>query len=601
MPDDMPDDPVGDAYDEVVETILALDQVALDEATWQLISSLTLLGGDAAETAVDIALDLVDGWEGAEDIVDGTSEDAVVQLRLAIAEVVVRLADAFSHPMLDGIAIEMLNEAQSPQAAARALSVLEDRGRTMDDELGQSVIRALITEAARQEDLDQTISAEVTDGLRAGLGKDGWLPEPMTPSDLAVVVAWADFTRDDLRRLETTMERAVGPYSDPYVAAQAALLRVMVAFTHADILGMERALRAAAPAVKECGHPRLVTTYRLMVAMVENARGSTGGADLIGESEGQQADQGKLLDDSVRLFADCLAALQAVNSAEVKTIPDRLRARVDTWCETPTHPGTDAMIEAILWWIGHAFAQLDHNAPAAAERLERAEQIRNSFGEGAPQAIWFEPLLAALSPSLPDSSTGVADAQRLIGQRHREAGQDFMAYLADTRLATVQASHDPREALAAAIRALDFRQRHLATLPGSSERIGLREQLQDMTAIALRSAATIGDPRLMAELLEYLRAQEMPVVDQEPDAEKTPFSMLLPPAAFGTQAQLTMTTPESEAVVLELPKRVRMPWGTVALSRFLPAPDGARTNLTVPLPREPTRGSTTSIASLPLS
>lgn len=585
MQDETPEDAVGAVYDEVIDAILAFDDVAAGRATSELILSLSLLADEASDVAVDIALDLVDGWDKAEDAADAASDDEdVYEIRLAIAGVVAALADSFSHPILDGIAIEMLNELGLPQACVRALKVLEDRGQALDDDLGQSVLRALIVEAGRQESLDQPISVEVAGGLRAGLGNDGWLPDPMMPSDLAVVVAWADFTRDDLRRLEATMDLAVGPFCDPYVAAQAALLRVMVAFTHADIVGMERALRVAAPAVKESGDPRLVTAYRLTVEMMEQSRGSGGQADLIGEFEGQQADQGKVLDDSVRLFSDCLLAMQEIQRTEAKAVPDQLRARVDAWCAAPVHPDTDPMVEAILWWIGHGFALIDHDPTVAVERLRRAEQIRDGFGEGAPQAIWFEPLLAALSPALPDPRSGVADAERLVGQRHREAGSDFIAYLADTRLAMAQAAHDPQEAFVAAVRAVDFRQRHLATLPGSSERVGLREQLQDMVSIAFRSAHAIGDPRLMAELLEFLRAQDMPVVDEQPSAERTPFGMLLPPAAFGERAHAPVVTPEPEAVVLELPKPVRMPWGDVALSGTLPIADQGCTALVVPLP-----------------
>lgn len=583
----MPDEAQHDleaAYEGLVDAVLALDDSAIERAADWVLGCLAALGEAGVEAAVDIAVDLLDGWENAAEVAEEAGPEAAEQLRSVIADLVLRLADGFPDPLLDGLGIELLNEAGSPAAAPRALAVLAERGLTMDDDLGRAVLRALIVEAGRQEDRGQPITGEIAEGLRAGLGREDWLPEPLTPSDLAVAVAWADFTRDDLRRLETTIAGAVGPFSDADVAAQAALLRAMVPFTHADVIGMERALRRAAPAVKESGDPRIVTAYRLMVQMLQSSRGGAGLADLVGESEGREADQGKTLDDSVRLFSDCLSVMNDLDRAELKAVPEALRARLDAWCAAGVHPGTEPMIEAVLWWLGHAFALLEHDADAAAQRLRRVAEIRDDFGEGAPQAIWFEPLVGALSPALTSTDRATTAAQaELFGQRHRDDGHEFIAYLADVQVASLQASGDPREALAAAVRALDFRHRHLASLPGSSERIGLREQAQNLVAITLRSAAAIGEPRLMAELLEFLRAQEMPVVDQEPEADDLPFGMLLPPAAFGDRAHAPISTPESEAVILGLARRVRMPWGTIALAAMLPPSDEPCAELVIPL------------------
>jgi tetratricopeptide (TPR) repeat protein len=481
----------------------------------------------------------------------------------------------------DGLVLGLLDETGSPSAVPHALRVLSERGDTLSDDVGHSIVGILIGEAARQEELERPVSVEFATGLRAVLDHPGWLPGTLTRSDFATVVAWTDFLRDDLRLLESTIDEAVGPFSDPLFAAQAALLRVMVSVTGMDVIGAEQRLRAAAPLVESAADPGLTTSYRALATMLAAARGGRWTADPAAELAGLRQSQARAVAEEPLLYQDLITAIGQLHRGESTGIPDELADRLDAWCSRPDHVGTDLMAASGLWGMGAAVAMLRGDGGEASRRLERMTGARSGLGDDAPQASWLDLWIAALGSALGGSAG--ARFQRGESKRHHRAGEDFAAFLADTQLALMQADLEPSEALAAAVRALAFRSRHLAALPASSERIQLREQDQRLVIIALRAAARVGDPELMAELLEFLRAQHLPVVESDPGPGGLPLAALLPPAAFGGAAGVPVPVDDLDAVVLPAALPVRMPWGRVALATILPPTGQPCTDLVVPL------------------
>lgn len=561
------------AYDALTEAIFDVDEERIEAATAHLLTCLQELGAEAHDLAVDVALDLADGWQKADEIAEG-DPDAADWLRATIEEVLVAL-DA------EDLILELLEDAGSPEAWQRALSILADPERAVHTDLGQTIVRVLIAEAGRQETRDEPISREVADGLRATLAHPDWTPEPLTSSDLAVLVAWSEFTRDEVSRLEETLTAAVGPFCDPDVEAQAALLWVAAHFNNADIVRMEEALRAAGPAVAASGAPQLVTAYRVMAEMFAKARGGQSLAEPA-EFGRLRASQGKDVPAGLQLYLECLDVMQAIFEGETTNVPQELRRQLDAWCAAPSP--TDPLVDGVLWMTAVVAAVSEGDQVAAAERLRGLEQTRSALPPEAPQQLWFDFLMDVAAPALnPHRASPASMAeQRATAERHRRAGNLLASSVVDGQLALIAHGNDPHQALAAAVRALDDRRTHLAALPGSSERIGLREFLQKLTRIALQSAAAIGNPFLMAELLEFLRAQDMPVVDDDPDPTRLPLAMLLPPAAFGDRPLVPDLAAESDAVGLGVARPVLMPWGTVALSGILPQPADGSARLTIP-------------------
>lgn len=473
--------------------------------------------------------------------------------------------------------IELLCDLDSEQAGAAALAALARHGYAASNGLGAAMMRALIGEAARAEAKEEPVSAPVAEGLRAGLGRPGWVPEPLTASDFATAVAWIDFSRDDLSRLEATMAGAPGPFSDRDIEAQAALLRFMVAMTRMDPAQMERALRAAAPLVAASGAAGIVTTFRACSQLLAQARNGATLANPASEFEALQSSQGRTVAEEQELFEQCFEAVREVRTGRARSFPLGLRARLDEWCSRPDHGSADPMSVAIIWAMGVASAMFDGHRGLADGRLRHLAEVQRHFEPGSAQARWLDMVLDGLRPALgsagdPDAG---ARAAREAGLRHRRSGNELGAFVADCQLAVLQVARAPREALAAVVRALDFRRRHLASLPGSSERLALRDYEQDLTACALRAAGALGEPRLMAELLEFLRAQEMPEVLSRPDAVDLPLSMLLPPPAFDGDSRATLGADLTDAVMLPEARAVRMPWGSIALAEFVSWDDGA--------------------------
>lgn len=484
---------------------------------------------------------------------------------LVAAEEARRLAvDEETAEMADALQLELLCDLRSPRAGERAVAILSGVMDITTDELGCALMRALIGETARLEEQDLPATREIAAGLRIALDRPAWIPEPLTVSDYACAVAWMDFARDDLSLLESTMAKAPGPFSDPDLEAQAALLRVMVAFTHFDAAGMERELRLAAPLVTRSGKPGIVTAYRLVAEQVSRARSGRSMTDSAAESDALQASYGRRPSAETRLFQDAVDAFSAILNGTERAVSAELRGRFDVWCTQDAHAGVDQFSDAALWALGAAVAMSFAEYEVAGRRMQRARAAKAALGPESVQGQWLDLFLNGLVPSLEgrgDKRTA-ADATRAIADRYRESGNHLGAFVADAQSALLLLDRDPDAALESAVRALAYRAEQEATLAGSSERSDLRRSERDLVSCALRAADRLQEPRVLAELIEFLRAQEMPIVPDPDDVGGLPLAILLPPAAVGdAQGRSPIGTGAEDAISLPRPRPVRMPWG----------------------------------------
>ena len=86
------------------------------------------------------------------------------------------------------------------------------------------------------------------------------------------------------------------------------------------------------------------------------------------------------------------------------------------------------------------------------------------------------------------------------------------------------------------------------------------------------------DPRVLAELLEYLRAQDMPVVHHDPEPTELPLAALL----ASPEARPVDPSEVVDAVAVGRPAPVRVPWGSLALEGLVRPPASAPVTLVVP-------------------
>ncbi|MEI2826412.1 MAG: hypothetical protein V9F04_08345 [Dermatophilaceae bacterium] len=130
------------------------------------------------------------------------------------------------------------------------------------------------------------------------------------------------------------------------------------------------------------------------------------------------------------------------------------------------------------------------------------------------------------------------------------------------------------EVAVAAVTANQELQRGLGNV---EDRQAYHQRAARVVAVAIDSAERLGDPRLMAELLEVLRAQAMPDVDLSAEIASGPIPDLLS-ALLGPASSLASPSSDRDPNV-NLPPTplIVMPWGGIALGPWLAyLPDQSR-------------------------
>lgn len=574
---------IGDSYPHSMFAG-AYEQVALARLDEDPAAALTLLR--RAETLADDPDERAGYLTWQAVALSGLKDlpSALLAARRARSDATEREAQDFA----DAVVLEVLLEQEDGSASEYALEVLDRRGDEAPDLLGEPAMRALLFEARRNEHALAPPSAELAAGLRRALSHPAWMPEPLTRADFAVAVAWVDLLRDDLRQLEATLAEGQGiPFSSVTIEAQAALLDATVAFNRMDTEEMERRLKRAAPLVADCDDLGVKIAFRSLADLISRSRGRplTRPDD---ELAGLLGSRGQVDDGTVTLFFEIGESLGGVFRGDQQAVPSGVRTRLDEWLVRHASDG-DALMTGGMWAYSAALAIVDRDWALARERLDRVRAIRDAFPHDDPQAGWLGALLQALEPTLllRTDRPAALEALRMTAALHEREGRYLTAHMSHAMLAMALGSTEPREALTAAVKALDYSARHLASLAGSSERIALRAQQERVYECALRAAAALADERIIAELLEVLRAQDLPVVAMDPGLTDLPLAVFLAQPLAGT-ARLE---PGADPDVLRLddPRPIRMPWSRVALSDLIDPGDATPATYVVPRPRRAQR------------
>lgn len=611
---------VQEAYDQLAEAILDEDATATQSRVLLLVEALAALGPDGLAAAEELGNDLLDGWielDGDDEraqavrelivvamvgiadtfpaplfagayeqagltVVDDDPAQAARHFRRAAEladdvhervgyqiELVMALADSgqIADALLCLDAVELaaddtenrnavlslrlrLAAESEPEAACReALSLLGGNPDDLADDIGEAAMYALLMEASRQEAAGQPVEVDIHEGLRIGLGRPAWAPEPLSTSDFALAVAWLDFARDDTVRFRETMTRVTGPLSNADMEARAAILRISLAVLDLDPIKIEAVVREAAPLVERCSEPGVRRAYNYALAQVARARG-----ERVEIGDGDDLDLARL----TRLYDDCMDASDRARAGDPHAFSADLCARIDAWCDSLDDDSPDVGMGGLALLFGSLSAAASEDWALYSERSTRLLSVWGGRSD-QPSQQWFALMAELLRPMLSGAHDRGLAVVRAASQRARELDYRMAAYLSDIHLSMIAAT-PPDEALAAGARALQFRQRQLASLAGSTERLTLRAFENDLTERAMRAAARIADPRVLAELLEVLRAQELP---DPGDADKLPPLAAL---ALDLNRGQQPIRPREDSVIMALPDPVLMPWGRVALA-----------------------------------
>ncbi len=578
------------AYRQVAEAVDALDSDDLRDQVARLTAALSSGPDEVIEGACTSLIDL---WVRTDQIWPNEASTTTDQRRQLIGEALTALDRSFPrltvHTRLDQAALalqetERLRLEQllttSPEGAARrALQVAGRFENTVVDALGEVVVRALLIEGGRLERLGRTPPAELAATLRRATQHPAWLPEGMTRADLAVVVAMMDYFRDDYSLLDETLDEAEGgPFGEPSSEGYLAVLRAAAAIGRLDVVEAERLLRQAAGPVAASGDSALITAYRGICDMAARTRNQR-----ISDPLGELA---RLMPSGIDETenADVALILDAHEQIARLRISDEIKARLAAWRDADPAKSSIAN-QALLWGICALVALTDSHPKDAHLFAGRCQEARSQLPTGGMQAAFIDQLLVTFEGT---SALRGADPHRAtasFASRLEELGPESKSVLStiteSQQTVIYFAANRYPEALRSGLRALTARRRISAALPGSSERAAMMGMIEPLYETVVKSAARIGDVHLMAELLEFLRAQDLPIAHRAPGSAELPLAHAVPPAT-GEQIFLRSTNPLIDVIESPEPDPVLMPWGSVALVSILGEHNGTPAKVVVP-------------------
>ncbi len=474
--------------------------------------------------------------------------------------------------------LELLSDENNPEATALALDSVSwcptDPGQAWVPELRQAVQRAVINEEARRESAGTRPHPASAGVLRLALTDPSWVPEALNVGYMAAITAWVEYLADDLTRLEETLAFVGDDDLDVDTAARVAMLRVLVPVRDGDLVAIDRELRRAALAVRQTSTPAVHAAFKHLRELV---RATLGDGTMREAAETFDADTPN--GEAMRLLAELHAAADATIRSG-KPVPPDLASRVDAWLAAP-HELVDLDTQAMMWVLGTMASASRGHYPQASERLERAREVTSRLPGTSPQGALLANMIDDVAAALllhRDTAAGVA-ALELLHAQHLADGRPALAFVTATQLALhyVQSGRFA-EALQRGVTALEILAEYRESLPGSSERGAIRAAQEGAYLTVLKAAAADPDPRVLAELLEYLRAQNMPVVHHDPDPTELPLAALLPsPGARPVDPDQVV-----DAVAVGRPAPVRMPWGALALEGLVRPPASEPVSLVVP-------------------
>lgn len=429
-------------------------------------------------------------------------------------------------------------------------------------DLGRALIDALATffldlDAA---DLDGTV--EETNAAAVCLTHPEWFDDTiLNRAELACLAAWSDHSRNDLSRIGQLLSIAVDEeITEPALQTVAAMLRASVNASRLDLAGAEEEMHRAAIAAS--GNPELARLVsgpsRWLESTMRGGQVEAPGGNLAQE------------DDSLTTLALVARVINAWgSSSDLSSVPVGVTQDVEAWCATP-HVDESASEQALGWALAGLMSVAVHR-DLAAERLDRARGFVDSIPVDLGTALpakrfveWVESMVAATAPAQEPEALGDFYTKLVEG-----GGAESVRFAVEAQLQVLALHQEqPLEAVHRGVSALFYLWDYQAGLRGSSERKEARTAQRRLLANTVKAAAQTGQTQLLAEVLELIRAQEMPHAAPGANPDELPLGILLSQAR---QSEDTNPFDEfTDAVRAPRTRPIMMPWGRIAASDSLP-------------------------------
>lgn len=494
----------------------------------------------------------------------------------------------------------LLHEIEAADWALRSAASEQAYGGSLndDDHLTIAVyqLRAIHNQAAREP------AARTRERLDFVLAHSDWLgPDPATGILFAAKARFEagrrnwDAARTALARAARTAEQ------DDEFRAEIKVLEVAILFGEGDFAEASHAIRAAAPVVA-LGTPE--QRYEL-ASMLDALRRSFG--------RGRQS-QNPQLDIELSPAADedawwgiSAADLEQLRATEklatalhdrMQILASEVNAGVPT-IESAAHFARlaaearrlDSGQQLVAALVMHTIATIPIDVDAARTLLKHAKDAFQQAAENPEGILAITPMqvmidLIEMLFDTRDEPTTRASLRALL-DRELDAGRTFLAAgVANAYAAAVATGPDKELAVRAALISLELHQQVRLGLPSSVERAAFDLQTgQEPARAAYRAVERLNDQRAIAELIEYRLAQSMPVAPATATPERQSLEHVArllddddvpdvsaiwerhdPASANRTPPP---PRPQDDDILITRPARVRMPWGEIALQRYL--------------------------------
>ncbi|MEU4191402.1 hypothetical protein AB0E69_05865 [Kribbella sp. NPDC026611] len=442
--------------------------------------------------------------------------------------------------------------------AWRAGQLLEQFDPAHDPELGIDIFAAQMAAAGFAHQSGEPIERVrvLTDRM---LSRPQWWPEEISGTALHVIRAGVAVEENELPVALDHLGKARQYWDDADEATRTDwhLARAEVAGVLGEVATVEREVRTVAHWIARAGDDQQRERWAALhrwVTPLATGKPAEGGAE-----------------DAVTMLNPVAVA---VGSGVVEARHLELVDRATEGCD-PVRDGPLLVVAEILRaMILVALARLEPAEHALERARERFRILAASPGGCPPQLEAQIETAHALIEFAAGRHEGSARRLESLLERSLSAEHLVTSVVAGIAAAHIYVSTiiRPRDAVRVAVRALTAAQELQSARVASADRLDAARMFGEAHRLAFEAANGLGDPQVMAELLEVARAQAMPRVVADQSMAAGPLGSLLGSLlTAGNEVAIGNQTLEPPVELLP-PPVIEMPWGSIALESWLSYP-----------------------------
>ena len=517
------------------------------------------------------------------------AKEALSQVRVGDEEVEAVVATAVAASL--SAALLRLGDVDGAVAASHAgLERLDRAGLVLDEASGRAAAAAHTAAALRYGTAVPT-DAEARAILSVVRRCREWVPpEVLPPSRIDLLHLVTILGTGDVAEVEeafTTVERERAELTERDLA-MLTLASAEWALLRGDLPAATARTGEARPLVESVGDEYLSSLHGTLVGAL-GALGSVGTAGSAAGDPPLVVLPGMSEDAIVEQLG--IARSRGMSGRPQPTLPDELLALADVI--SPEQP--QLRLEVLRVAAATVPARWGATPPASmSEALTQSEAILNRLEaeldrtlatrpSAAPvqTRIFLETARAANAMARGQVGAAMARLEALAASLEVRDRPLYAAVVASTALGVADMVGDRRVALHWATVVIDEMARVRAQMSSAEDRARVEGFYRDAIGQAVDAAEQ--DPQVLAELVEAVRAQAMPVAPAAPSPSQTPLSVLmslagdpLGPTAAATRPLVSgvlgsaadLAADQWQVTYLGLPPRILMPGGRIALDEF---------------------------------